>query len=193
MPGRPDEFRRVQPLGVSEASRGAVRQPASIDALDVQIIEALQANGREPFRQMALKLGVSEATIRSRYGRLVDSDVLQVTAITNPLGLGYEGAIVGIVASGPVEPMADEISGWEEATYLVLIGGRFDVLVELMCLDRSHLLRVTDRIRSLPGVASMETFMYLELYKQLYSWRPRLSNPDAGAVAGRGRADRVGG
>lgn len=151
-----------------------MRQPTSIDELDVRIIEALQANGRESFRKIALKLGVSEATIRNRYGRLVSADVLQVTAITNPLGLGYEGsAMVGIVASDPVNAIADEISAWEEATYVVLIGGRFDIIVELVCMDRPHLLRVTNRIRALPGVASLESFLYLELCKQLYSWGPR--------------------
>ncbi len=68
--------------------------------------------------------------------------MLQVTAITNLLDLGYDGiAMVGIVASGPVHAIADEISAWEEATYVVLIGGRFDVLVELVCRDPPHLLR----------------------------------------------------
>jgi len=42
--------------------------------------------------------------------------------------------------------------------------------VEVVCADRRGLLDVTNRIRSLPQVVSTETFLYLELWKQLYDW-----------------------
>src|SRR5438132_13668319 len=43
---------------------------------------------------------VSEATVRARYGRLTAEGILQVVAVTNPLGLGYEQALVGVKTSG---------------------------------------------------------------------------------------------
>ena len=50
---------------------------------------------------MAAAFGVSEATIRNRYGRLVDTGALQVTAVTNPLGMGYEAqALLGVTVEG---------------------------------------------------------------------------------------------
>ena len=55
---------------VLDGRRGPVSAPRLIDALDQGIIEALQANGREPFRRIAARLGVSEATVRARYTRL---------------------------------------------------------------------------------------------------------------------------
>ena len=154
--------------------RGPVSRPASIDRLDGQIIEALQANGRESFRRIAAQLGVSEATIRNRYGRLCRASVLQVTGVTNPLGLGFDAqAMVGIKTNGPVEAVADEVASWHESSYVVVAAGQFDVLVELVCVDRRHLLEMINRIRALPTVVSTESFMYLELWKQLYDWGTR--------------------
>ena len=71
--------------------------PRSLDGIDQAIIEALQKNGREPFRRIAADVGVSEATIRARYTRLCEDNILQVTGVTNPLGLGFDAmAMVGI-------------------------------------------------------------------------------------------------
>ena len=158
--------------------RGPVRRARRLDAVDRGIIEALQRNGRESFRRIAATLGVSEATIRARYRRLCDDNILQVTGITNPLGLGFEAqAMVGIRTSGPPERVADEIAHWEEADYVVVTAGQFDVLVEVLCNDRRALLDVTNRIRALPDVITTESFLYLELWKQLYDWGARTSAP----------------
>jgi Lrp/AsnC family transcriptional regulator, regulator for asnA, asnC and gidA len=151
--------------------RGAVSLPRSLDAVDQSIIEALQRNGRESFRGIAAQVGVSEATIRARYARLCEDDILQVTGITNPLGLGFEAqAMVAIRTAGPPEPVANEIATWQEAGYVVITAGQFDILVELVCADKRQFLDLTNRIRALEGVVSTESFLYLELLKQIYDW-----------------------
>jgi Lrp/AsnC family transcriptional regulator for asnA, asnC and gidA len=163
--------------GAPAQERGAVERARRLDAVDQGIIEALQRNGREPFRRIAATLSVSEATVRARYGRLCADDIVQVTAVTNPLGLGYEAqAMVGIRSAGPPETIADEIARWPEADYVVLTAGQFDILVELLCADRRGLLDATNRIRQLDEVVSTETFLYLELWKQLYDWGTRGGN-----------------
>ncbi len=167
--------RRVVPLGVGQGQdgrRGAVAAQR-VDELDRSIIEALQENGRASFRRIAAALDVSEATVRARYGRLVAADILQVVAVTNPLGLGYEQVLVGVKTSGSPEPIADEISHWPEADYVVVTAGQFDLVVELVATDRRHLLDLTNRMRALEGVVSTETFFYLEMWKQLYDWGAR--------------------
>jgi Lrp/AsnC family transcriptional regulator, regulator for asnA, asnC and gidA len=156
------------------ARRGPVGAPASIDELDRQIIEALQENGREPFRRIARRVGVTEATVRTRYARLTEASVLQVAGVTNPLALGFESmAMLGVRVSGAPEPVADELSEWREVSYVVITAGQYDLLAELVCADHRHLRELTNRIRALPGVASTETFVYLEMYKQLYDWGTR--------------------
>jgi len=49
------------------AARGPVAPPRRLDDVDRALIEALQQNGRDSFRRIATEVGVSEATIRSRY------------------------------------------------------------------------------------------------------------------------------
>src|SRR5262249_55395002 len=122
------------------------------------------------FRSIAARVGVSEATVRARYGRLTAEGILQVVAVTNPLGLGYEQALVGIKTSGSPEQAADAIARWPEADYVIATAGQFDLVVELVAADRRHLLDLTSRLRALPDVVSTETFMYLEMWKQLYDW-----------------------
>jgi Lrp/AsnC family transcriptional regulator, regulator for asnA, asnC and gidA len=159
----------------SEHNRGAVGPARALDRVDQSIIEALQKNGRESFRRIAAQVGVSEATVRARYARLRDDDILQVTGVTNPLGLGFDGmAMVGIRTAGAPEPVADEIAKWEEAGYVVVTAGQYDILVELVCADRRQLLDVTNRLRSLDGVISTESFLYLAMWKQLYDWGARI-------------------
>ena len=153
--------------------RGAISAPPRIDALDQGIIEALQANGRESFRAIAGRLGVSEATVRARYARLCDDDILQVVAVTNPLGLGFEQALIGVKTTGSPQPVADEIASWGEADYVVVTAGQYDLVVEIVAADRRDLLRLTNRMRELDGVVSTETFLYLDLVKQLYDWGTR--------------------
>jgi Lrp/AsnC family transcriptional regulator for asnA, asnC and gidA len=164
----------AQPLRGVQDRRGPVSAPRRIDALDQGIIEALQANGRESFRRIAARLGVSEATVRARYTRLSADDILQVVAVTNPLGLGFEQALVGIKTAGSPEPVADEIASWAEADYVVVTAGQYDLVVELVAADRRDLLDLTNRLRALEGVVSTETFLYLDMVKQLYDWGTRV-------------------
>ena len=162
---------------IDQRDRGPVSRALELDGVDQRIIEALQKNGREPFRRIAADVGVSEATIRARYARLCEENILQVTGVTNPLGLGFEAqAMVGIRTSGAPEPVADAISQWAEAGYVVITAGQFDILVELVCADRRQLLELTGRIRELDGVVSTESFLYLELWKQLYDWGAHVQN-----------------
>ena len=163
---RLDDYRNAQ-----RPVRGAVSHGRKLDRVDRALIEALQRNGRDSFRRIASGLGVSEATIRSRYQRLCEHGILQVTAVTNPFGLGFDAmAMVGVRSSRPPEEVADRIEELEEADYVVIAAGQFDLLVEVVCVDRRHLLDVTNRIKAIDGVSSTETFPYLELRKQLYDW-----------------------
>jgi Lrp/AsnC family transcriptional regulator, regulator for asnA, asnC and gidA len=157
----------------SRNTRGGVRiaeaaptHPVHLDELDHRLIDALRANGRTAFRPLAAQLGVSEATVRNRYSRLVEGNVLQVTAVTNPMALGYDAvAMLGLSVQGPPEAVADELKGWEEAVYVVVVAGRFDLLVEVVARDRRDLLALMSRIRMLEAVTSSETFLYLDLRK----------------------------
>ncbi|MDX6465672.1 MAG: Lrp/AsnC family transcriptional regulator, regulator for asnA, asnC and gidA [Gaiellaceae bacterium] len=166
----------AQPLRLpaqADSRRGPIAPARRVDELDRGIIEALQENGRESFRRIAVRLGVSEATVRARYARLTGEGILQVVAVTNPLGLGFDQALVGVKTSGAPETVADELSRWPEADYVVVVAGQFDLVVEVVAADRRELLDLTNRMRALDGVVTTEIFFYLEMWKQLYDWGTR--------------------
>jgi Lrp/AsnC family transcriptional regulator for asnA, asnC and gidA len=107
--------------------------------------------------------------------RLIDGGVMQVVAVTDPLELGFaRQAMVGVRVNGPMEPVADALVDLEEVDYVVVTAGSYDLLVEVVCESDEHLLEViSSKIRRINGVVGTETFMYLKLRKQTYSWGVR--------------------
>ena len=151
------------------------RDDASLDEADKAIIELLQRDGRLPYTKLATEVGLSEAAIRQRVQRLIDGNVVQVVAVTDPLRLGFRRqAMVGVRAEGDLTTVADSLAAIPEIDYLVFTTGSFDLLFEVVCEDDEHLLELlNDKVRSIPGVRSAETFVYLRLHKQTYAWGTR--------------------
>ena len=147
-----------------------------LDSTDRQIIESLQRDGRRAFTVLAREVGISEAAVRARVRKLTSAGVIDVVAVTNPLMVGFDVmAIVGIQANSNLEQIADLVSTWDETSYVVILSGSFDLMVEIVCADNHHLLKLVQRIRDVPGVKSTETFMYLDLHKQTFAWGTRPS------------------
>ena len=153
------------------------RHPTAIPLDDVSkgIIEQLQQDGRRPYAAIGKAVGLSEAAVRQRVQRLLDHGVMQIVAVTDPLQLGFpRQAMIGIRVEGELEPVADRLAEMEEIEYVVITAGSFDILAEVLCEGDDHLLEVlSHQIRAIPGVRSTETFVYLKLRKQTYSWGVR--------------------
>jgi Lrp/AsnC family transcriptional regulator for asnA, asnC and gidA len=148
------------------------RPVPSLDDTDRAIIEHLQVDGRLPYTRLGAAVGLSEAAVRQRVQRLIDSGVMQVVAVTDPLSLGLgRMAMIGVRCEGDLEVVASKIQALDEVAYLVMIAGSFDLLAEVVAHDDEHLLELLNsKIRSIPGVKSTETFIYLRLAKQTYAW-----------------------
>lgn len=143
------------------------------DDLDLQIIKILHQDGRATFAQIAQVLGVSPGTVRQRYRRLVEDGVVQVVAITNPMLMGFSTmAQIGVkVNMNRMQEIADQIAAFDEVIYLVLLTGSYDLLVEVVCRDRNHLLEfLTKKLHSVEGVKEAETFVYLRIAKEVYTF-----------------------
>ena len=148
---------------------------ALLDAPNRAIIEALQRDGRQPYGAIAEAVGLSEAAVRRRVQRLRESGIMQIVAVTDPLQLGFtRQAMVGISVEGDSRKVAEKLSAMQEVDYVVMCAGSFDILVEIVCEDDERLLHVlNDSVRSIPGVRATETFLYLKLAKQTYTWGTR--------------------
>jgi Lrp/AsnC family transcriptional regulator for asnA, asnC and gidA len=81
--------------------------------------------------------------------------------------------MIGINCEGDLERVADQLAGMDEIDYVVITAGSFDLLIEVVCVDDDHLLEILNRVRAVPSVTSTETFVYLKLRKQTYSWGTR--------------------
>jgi Lrp/AsnC family transcriptional regulator for asnA, asnC and gidA len=82
--------------------------------------------------------------------------------------------MVGIRVTGPLEPVADKLAALDEVDYVVVTAGSYDILAEVVCESDDHLLElISGRIRAIEGITATETFMYLQLRKQTYSWGVR--------------------
>lgn len=149
--------------------------PVTLDAISKAIIEQLQEDGRRPYATIGKAVGLSEAAVRQRVQRLVESGVVQIVAVTDPLQVGFtRQAMIGIKAEGDLQALADSLAELAEVDYVVITAGAFDILVEVVCEDDEHLLEVLNQqMRTLPGVRTTETFVYLKLRKQLYNWGTR--------------------
>lgn len=149
--------------------------PAPLDDASKAIIEQLQQDGRRPYATIGKAVGLSEAAVRQRVQKLHDMGIMQIVAVTDPTRVGFtRSAMIGITVQGDVDAVADKLEKLPEIAYMVVVAGKYDILAECVTEDDHHLLDVVNRqIRTMPGVLSTETFMYLNLRKQTYTWGTR--------------------
>ena len=154
---------------------GSSSRPALLDDTGKRIIELLQADGRMPYVSIASAVAPSEGAVRQRVQRMIDSGVIQIVAVTDPLMVGFSRqAMIGIKTRGDVTAIATAICEIPQVDYVVTTAGGYDLLVELVCENDAELLDVLmTRIRALEGITETETFVYLKLNKQHYDWGTR--------------------
>lgn len=154
--------------------RGATVPSILLDRISMQIIEQLQQDGRRSYSAIGRAVGLSEAAVRQRVQRLLEVGVMQIVAVTDPLTLGFRRqTMIGVKCEGDPERVADFLAEMDEIDYVVIVAGSFDLLIEVVCEDDDHLLEILSRVRMVPSVTTTETFVYLKLRKQTYSWGTR--------------------
>jgi Lrp/AsnC family transcriptional regulator for asnA, asnC and gidA len=143
-----------------------------LDDLSRAIIEQLQQDGRRAYATIGKAVGLSEAAVRQRVQKLIESGAMQIVAVTDPTQVGFaRQAMISIAVTGDVQAVADKLAAIPEVEYLVVIAGGFDLLAEVVVTDDDHLLELlNNRIRAVPGVYRTETATYLKLVKQTYNW-----------------------
>jgi len=167
--------------GTWQAANGRRRRAGSnpgptvvLDDIAKQIIEQLQQDGRRSYAAIGKAVGLSEAAVRQRVQRLLETGVMQIVAVTDPLTLGFHRqTMIGIRCEGDLERVAEHLAVLDEIDYVVITAGSFDLLIEVVCEDDDHLLEILSRVRAVPTVTATETFVYLKLRKQTYSWGTR--------------------
>ncbi|MBI3169177.1 MAG: Lrp/AsnC family transcriptional regulator [Chloroflexi bacterium] len=147
------------------------KHPDRLDDIDRHIINALRADGRVAFAQLAEQLNVSPGMIRQRYNRLVDLGYLKVVAVTNPLMMGKRTmSMIGIRTDGrKMMDVANKIAKFDEVVYIVATSGRYDLMIEVFCADHEDMLNfMTEKLAKVDGVRETESFIYLKIIKEIY-------------------------
>ncbi|UYN83963.1 MAG: Lrp/AsnC family transcriptional regulator [Microcella sp.] len=150
-------------------------KPIHLDDVSKAIVEQLQTDGRRSYAEIGKAVGLSEAAVRQRVQKLTEAGVMQVVAVTDPMQLGfYRQAMIGVRVVGDTAHVAEKLSQIRAVDYVVLTAGSFDILAEVVCENDDDLIDLLNKqIRTIAGVQSTETFVYLRLQKQFYNWGTR--------------------
>lgn len=139
-----------------------------MDRLDYEILSVLQQDGRRSFTEIGKELGVSEGTIRKRVTRLVDEGVVRIIGLVDPHLVGFDApAMIQISVSPPhLEEAAQAIAQFPEVSYLLMVSGEFDLIVEVRCRNREHLASfIRDQLQKVTGVQRTVSSLVLHTYK----------------------------
>jgi len=141
-----------------------------LDEIDHKIIRYLQENGREKFAKIGDDIGVPSSTVRDRTKRLVESNILRIVGVLNPIKAGGRVmANIGIkLSGGDYHAVAEQIAAIKQVSFLVICAGSFDLMAETICRDNAQLLKCSTTIQQIPGVLSAETFIYYSIVKEIF-------------------------
>lgn len=159
-----------QDAHVNDGPTGVTGGPRELDPLDIAIIRELEDDGRASFQDIARRLGVSQRIVSSRFGTMVEENLLKIMAVGNPLNLGLSAlAWLGITIDvrSDRDAIVSALARIPAIDYVVVPTGRYELMAEVACRDRDELLTIlAEDVGSIDGVSNVETFLYLRL---LYS------------------------
>ena len=135
-----------------------------MDDFDQRLITLLRHNGRRTVSDLALELGVSRATVRSRMERLERSgDIVGYTVIlrADAVSLPVRGIMLIEVEGRAGDRVVDALAGFPEVSAIHTTNGRWDLVIELGATSLTEFDGILRRIRLIPGVIASETNLLL--------------------------------
>jgi DNA-binding Lrp family transcriptional regulator len=139
-------------------------EAAGMDALDTRLITLLRHDGRRSVSDLAIDLGASRATVRSRMERLKGSgDILGYTIIlpADTVEQPVRGIMMVEIEGHAADKVIRALGGFPEVSVVHTTNGRWDLVVELGTSSLSALDIVLRRIRLIPGITGSETSILL--------------------------------
>ena len=134
---------------------------AELTNMDYQIISCLQEDGRMPTVEIARRIGVSEGTVRRRLANLIQHEVLRVTAVVNPLKVGFHFSVYfGLsIEMDRFKEITQTLASLREIRFVHFLSGAYDIWISAWFVTMDDVVAfVTDKLASIPGVRRIETF-----------------------------------
>jgi Lrp/AsnC family transcriptional regulator for asnA, asnC and gidA len=144
-----------------------------LDALDCLMIELLQKDGRISNTEIAKKVGISEATVRTRLNRLIQEEYIQIVAVSNPIKLGFKivGTIRVYVEIKKMEKIIRELKKLKPLWFIVQTTGGTGIDTEFVVKSIDELNElVFEKINKIDGIIRTETTLFLKYIKRQYDW-----------------------
>jgi len=147
----------------------------NIDNLDLKIVNLLLENGRLSATEIARQIkDASERVVRYRIDRMIEENVIRISAVVNPkaLGLDIYADIWIEVESDKILEVAKKLAENENVTYVASSLGENDVSIQVVAKDTEEIYRfVTEVVRKIPGVKKTVTSIVPIILKDIYQWR----------------------
>lgn len=137
-----------------------------IDQLNLDIIRHLK-DGRKSFKKIAVALGVTENTVRSRVNKLCDEEILDFTGNIDPASLkGHRLLYLGVKLSDlDIAQKGDDFSKLPGVQSAAIVTGRYDLILQVLLNDNFNLLEfITEHVAKIEGVQTVESFIVYKGY-----------------------------
>ena len=136
--------------------------------MDKRITTALQRDARATLSELALELGVTRTTVRTRLARLQErGDIVGFTALTRADVVRHpvRGLMMLAISGRGTERIIDRLSALPEVQCVHSTNGTWDLIVELGTDTLEALDKALFAIRRLDGVERSETNLLLSTRK----------------------------
>ena len=143
-----------------------------MDAIDRQIIAALNEDGRAANAKIAKKGKVSEGTVRRRLKKLTSDKTIDIVTVQDPQKMGYQSEVlIGMqVEPDMLEEVASRMAEFKYTTLVSITTGTYDVFAWATLPNAESLGEfIRDHVGKTPGVQRTETFVSLGVRKRSYS------------------------
>lgn len=176
---KPDIATASEPPLASVGTYGTLPSTVELDALDQQIVAALQTSPRASWRQIANAVQGSETTIKRRAERLIEKGAVRITAFSERVYPGFP-VLVQFTCDFTYGPaVCEQLAERDDVRFVSFVTGPFDVVAELIVPSHRHLTHIIlDELPKIPGIRSTSTETVLRTFKRSYDWsRDLLSAP----------------
>jgi DNA-binding Lrp family transcriptional regulator len=163
-------------------------ESVTLDALDYQLVTALQLAPRADWQRIGAALGVDGSTAARRWQRLHRSGHAWISCL--PAQLAIPSVVMAIIevdcVAGRLPEVAADLADDVNIVTLEHVTGARDLLVQAAFTDHVQLGRYLSlRLGRLPGVASSRTQIAVTVHTEGSRWRlERLSDPARQALTG---------
>lgn len=148
----------------------------TLDEIDVGIIQHLHKDARAAAKVIAETLDVPESTIRHRIGRLVEHNIIEFVALTNPLNLGHSVWIMMEieVETKRIRAVANSLAKLPEIYFVYITTGSFDIFAGATFSNNGEFVDfLTNQLSRVEGIVRVNTRAILETHKRVFKFAPK--------------------